>query len=76
VKLGDLICIDGAACPIWTWTYPLLPKACPRQPRRPDADEKSAADALYRSLDPPPERLLMITYCAGHAWEGDFDLPA
>ncbi|WND15867.1 hypothetical protein [Streptomyces violaceus] len=47
---------------------------------QPDADEKSAADALYRrlyrSLDSPPEQLLMITYCARHAEEGGFDLPA
>ncbi|BFO23226.1 hypothetical protein SHKM778_96140 (plasmid) [Streptomyces sp. KM77-8] len=46
----------------------------------PDADEKSAADALYRrlyrSLDSPPEQLLMITYCARYAEEGGFDLPA
>ncbi|MEV5273409.1 hypothetical protein [Streptomyces werraensis] len=47
---------------------------------QPDADEKSAADALYRrlyrSLDSPPEQLLMITYCARYAEEGGFDLPA
>lgn len=47
---------------------------------QPDTDEKSAADALYRrlyrSLDSPPEQLLMITYCARYAEDGGFDLPA
>jgi hypothetical protein len=47
---------------------------------QPDADEKSAADTLYRrlyrSLDSPPEQLLLITYCARYAGEGGFDLPA
>lgn len=47
---------------------------------QPDADEKSAAEALYRrlyrSLDSPPEQLLMRTYCARYAEEGGFDLPA
>lgn len=47
---------------------------------QPDADEKSATDAvyrrLYRSLDSPPEQLLMITYCARYAEDGGFDLPA
>ncbi|MGP3974457.1 hypothetical protein ACTWQF_10720 [Streptomyces sp. 8N114] len=47
---------------------------------QPGADEKSAADSLYRrlyrSLDSPPEQLLMRTYCARYAKEGGFDLPA
>ncbi|MCG8969045.1 hypothetical protein JRC61_25975 [Streptomyces sp. CL12-4] len=47
---------------------------------QPDADEKTAADGLYRrlyrSLDSVPEQLLMITYCARYAEEGGFDLPA
>ncbi len=47
---------------------------------QPDADEKTAADGLYRrlyrSLDSKPEQLLMITYCARCAEEGGFDLPA
>ncbi|MEW2078929.1 hypothetical protein AB0941_35975 [Streptomyces sp. NPDC013433] len=47
---------------------------------QPDADEKSAADGLYRrlyrSLDSVPEQLLMITYCARYAEDGGFDLPA
>ncbi|MFE9240481.1 hypothetical protein [Streptomyces sp. NPDC007007] len=51
-----------------------------RKKHQPDADEKSAADTLYRrlyrSLDSPPEQLLMITYCARYAEEGGFDLPA
>lgn len=44
----------------------------------PGADEKAAADSLYRrlyrSLDSPPEQLLMRT--ARYAQEGGFDLPA
>ncbi|WP_234312123.1 hypothetical protein [Streptomyces griseus] len=51
-----------------------------RKSHQPDVDEKAAADALYRrlyrSLDSPPEQLLMITYCARYAKEGGFDLPA
>ncbi|MFF1932012.1 hypothetical protein [Streptomyces sp. NPDC058228] len=47
---------------------------------QPGADEKTAADGLYRrlyrSLDSRPEQLLMITYCARYAEEGGFDLPA
>ncbi|CAL9327796.1 hypothetical protein SUDANB106_00009 [Streptomyces sp. enrichment culture] len=47
---------------------------------QPGADEKSAADALYRrlyrSLDSVPEQLVMRTYCARYAEEGGFDLPA
>jgi hypothetical protein len=47
---------------------------------QPDADEKTAADGLYRrlyrSLDSVPEQLLMITYCARYAEDGGFDLPA
>ncbi|WP_413755112.1 hypothetical protein [Streptomyces sp. MMBL 11-3] len=46
---------------------------------QPGADEKAAADGLYRrlyrSLDSVPEQLLMITYCARYAEEGGFDLP-
>ncbi|MDX3550114.1 hypothetical protein PV724_47525 [Streptomyces europaeiscabiei] len=51
-----------------------------RKNHQPDADENSAADALYRrlyrSLDSPPEQLLMITYCARYAEDGGYDLPA
>ncbi|MFE0764208.1 hypothetical protein [Streptomyces smyrnaeus] len=43
---------------------------------QPGADEKAAADSLYRSLDSPPEQLLMRTYCARYADEGGFDLSA
>jgi hypothetical protein len=39
------------------------------------ADEKTAADTLYRSLNSPPEQLLMLTYCARYAKDGGFDLP-
>ncbi|MET7903861.1 hypothetical protein ABZS86_21410 [Streptomyces sp. NPDC005355] len=47
---------------------------------QPGADEKAAASGLYRrlyrSLDSPPEQLVMRTYCAPYAEEGGFDLPA
>ncbi|MFH8485318.1 hypothetical protein [Streptomyces longisporoflavus] len=47
---------------------------------QPGADEKTAANGLYRrlyrSLDSVPEQLLMITYCARYAEGGGFDLPA
>ncbi|MEU3639888.1 hypothetical protein AB0H23_27190 [Streptomyces albogriseolus] len=47
---------------------------------QPGADEKTAAEGLYRrlyrSLDSKPEQLLMITYCARYAENGGFDLPA
>ncbi|MFF0067162.1 hypothetical protein ACFYRC_37825 [Streptomyces sp. NPDC005279] len=47
---------------------------------QPDADEKTAASTLYRrlhkSLDSPPEQLLMHTYCARYAEPDGFDLPA
>ncbi len=47
---------------------------------QPQADEKTAANSLYRrlyrSLDSWPEQLLMRTYCARYAEEGGFDLPA
>ncbi|MFF1566880.1 hypothetical protein ACFVY1_25705 [Streptomyces sp. NPDC058293] len=47
----------------------------------PDADEKTAADSLYRrlyrSLDSLPEQLLLRTYCARYAAEpGGFEIPA
>ncbi|MFI2429758.1 hypothetical protein ACH5A7_37775 [Streptomyces sp. NPDC018955] len=43
---------------------------------QPDADERTAANGLYRSLDSVPEQLVMRTYCARYAEEGGFDLPA
>ncbi|MGW1396830.1 hypothetical protein ACWD6Q_34825 [Streptomyces nigra] len=47
---------------------------------QPGTDKKTAAESLYRrlyrSLDSPPEQLVMRTYCARYAEEGGFDLPA
>jgi len=47
---------------------------------QPGTDEQEAANALYRrlykSLDSPPEQLLMRTYCARYAEPDGFDLPA
>ncbi|MFF7888702.1 hypothetical protein ACH40F_47945 [Streptomyces sp. NPDC020794] len=46
----------------------------------PDSDETAAAGSLYRrlyrSLDSPPEQLVMITYCARYAQPDGLDLPA
>lgn len=46
----------------------------------PDSDEQTAANSLYRrlfrSLDSPPEQLLLITYCARYAQPDGLDLPA
>ncbi|MGW7073081.1 hypothetical protein ACWGII_40250 [Streptomyces sp. NPDC054855] len=47
---------------------------------QPEADEKTAADALYRrlygSLDSLPEQLVLHTYCARYAEPEGFELPA
>ncbi|MGW8955618.1 hypothetical protein [Streptomyces sp. NPDC055709] len=47
---------------------------------QPGTDENGAAGGLYRrlyrSLDSPPEQLVMRTYCARYAEPGGFDLPA
>ncbi|MGW4014593.1 MULTISPECIES: hypothetical protein [unclassified Streptomyces] len=47
---------------------------------QPGADGKIATESLYRrlyrSLDSPPEQLVMRSYCARYAEEGGFDLPA
>uniref|UniRef100_UPI002F91BB4F hypothetical protein n=1 Tax=Streptomyces virginiae TaxID=1961 RepID=UPI002F91BB4F len=51
-----------------------------RTHHQPDADEKTAADALYRrlyrSLDSLPEQLVLRTYCAAYAETDGFELPA
>lgn len=48
--------------------------------RMPSADERTAADALYRhlyrSLDSLPEQTVLHTYCARYAEPDGFELPA
>jgi hypothetical protein len=69
------------------FTDPLPPQLTWRQMvawwtknHQPGADEKTAAESLYRrlyrSLDSSPEQLVMRTYCARYSEDSGFDLPA